>query len=686
MRHVSALASAVLMIVLGVAPGHADKRVALVIGNGAYRNTPALINPKNDADDVSRSLQSLGFETIAAVDLDRTGMNEVLDRFSRLVGGADIALVYYSGHGMQFAGKNYLLPVDARLASADDVNKFRLMPLDDVVDVLQGARGARVVILDACRNNPVEEDLKRRLASLPGANRDAFLSRGLGRISAGNGLIVAYATQASDVAADGSGRNSPFTSAFLHNVGTPDIDVRQMFFRIQDEVDQTTGGRQRPELSISLVGEFKLKVAIASADKPQIPGPAPSGGAPASAPTEVERAWAAVKDTTSVAVLEAFVRRFGDGFYGDIARARLEELRTHQMAALPPPAAAAPAPPSSASVAPTPSSAPVATFPGVREISGAGATFPYPVYAKWAEAYKREAGVGLNYQAIDSGGGIKQIEARTVTFGATDVALSADELSKNGLIQFPTVLGAVVPVVHVEGLKSGELVIDGPTLAKIFLGEVKTWDDPAIRRLNPNARLPSSGIAVVHRSDGSGMTFTFTSYLSKVSSDWKSKVGASLQVEWPAGIGAKGNEGVASSVLQTRGSIGYLEYAYAKQQNLAVVKMVNRDGKAVAATPEAFQAAAVAIDWASAGEPLTDAAGPGAWPITSATFILIHRQPQDPAAASTALKFFTWAFAQGDRLASDLDYVPLPASVKALVQKTWVDQIRTADGKALFRM
>ncbi|MGP0092932.1 MAG: phosphate ABC transporter substrate-binding protein PstS [Xanthobacteraceae bacterium] len=320
------------------------------------------------------------------------------------------------------------------------------------------------------------------------------------------------------------------------------------------------------------------------------------------------------------------------------------------------------------------------------DISGAGATFPYPIYAKWADTYKNETGVGLNYQSIGSGGGIKQIEAKTVTFGATDVALSADELSKNGLIQFPTVLGGVVPLVNVQGIRSGELVLDGPTLARIFLGEVKTWDDPAIRRLNPNARLPSDAISVVHRSDGSGTTFTFTGYLSKVSSDWKSKVGASLQVEWPWGIGAKGNEGVASSVLQTRSSIGYIEYAYAKQQNLAVAKMVNPDGKAVAATPEAFQAAAVAIDWAGAGGSLTDAAGPGAWPMSSATFILIHKQPQDPAAAATALKFFAWAFAQGDRMASEIDYVPLPANVKTLVQKTWVDQIRTADGKALFRM
>src|ERR1700756_336411 len=249
------------MYSIGVA--HAEKRVALIIGNSAYQNAPALINPKNDAQDIAKSLRELGFSTIVATDLDRAGMDDVLDRFSRTVGGAEIALVYYSGHGMQFAGKNYLLPVDARLVNADDVNRFRLVPVDDVVDVLQGAPGARIIILDACRNNPVEDDLKRRLASLPGANRDAFLTRGFSRVAA-NGLIVAYSTQANDVASDGTGRNSPFAAALLHNVSAPDLDVRQMLFKVQDEVDRVTAGKQRPELSISLVGEYKLNPATSA--------------------------------------------------------------------------------------------------------------------------------------------------------------------------------------------------------------------------------------------------------------------------------------------------------------------------------------------------------------------------------------------------------------------------------------
>ena len=320
------------------------------------------------------------------------------------------------------------------------------------------------------------------------------------------------------------------------------------------------------------------------------------------------------------------------------------------------------------------------------DLSGAGATFPYPVYAKWADAYKKETGVGLNYQSIGSGGGIKQIKARTVTFGASDMPLKAEELEKDGLVQFPTVLGGVVPVVNVEGITPGELVLDGPTLAKIVAGEVKTWDDAAIKKLNPSVKLPAQAIAVVHRSDGSGTTFIFTDYLSKVSADWKTKVGANTAVEWPVGIGAKGNEGVANNVAQTRGSIGYVEYAYAKQNKLVFTKLVNRDGKAVAPTAEAFQAAAASADWI--GTPgfnviLTNEAGAGSWPIAGATFILIHKQPQDPAAAAEALKFFAWAYAKGSKMAGDLDYVPMPAPVVTAVQKVWAAQIKDASGKPL---
>jgi phosphate transport system substrate-binding protein len=312
------------------------------------------------------------------------------------------------------------------------------------------------------------------------------------------------------------------------------------------------------------------------------------------------------------------------------------------------------------------------------DISGAGATFPFPIYAKWADAYKKDSGAGLNYQAIGSGGGIKQIKAKTVTFGATDAPLKGKDLDAAGLEQWPMVMGGIVPVVNIEGVKPGELVIDGPTLAKIYLGSITSWDDAAIKALNPKLTLPTLPIAVIHRADGSGTSFNFTNYLSKVSPDWQSKVGEAASVEWPLGIGAKGNDGVANNVAGTKGAIGYVEYAYAKQNHLTHANMINKDGKTVAPTLATFQAAAANADWTK--EPgfyviLTDQAGADSWPLTAATFILMYKKPADVAASNDALKFFTYAFDKGDQMAEDLDYIPMPAAVVELVKKAWAADI-----------
>ena len=315
------------------------------------------------------------------------------------------------------------------------------------------------------------------------------------------------------------------------------------------------------------------------------------------------------------------------------------------------------------------------------DISGAGATFPYPIYAKWADTYKKETGIGLNYQSIGSGGGIKQIKAGTVTFGATDAPLTGDDLTSSGLAQFPMVMGGIVPVINVEGIKPGELVLDGPTLAKIFLGSITKWDDEAIKKLNPDAKLPSTAIAVVHRSDGSGTTYNFTYYLSAVSEEWKTKVGTEKAVEWPVGIGAKGNEGVANNVTQTKGSIGYVESAYAKQNKITYTKMVNKDGKTVEPTSAAFAAAASHADWSSVpgfGVILANQPGGDSWPMTAATWILVYKQPKDPAATAEALKFFGWAYKNGGKMAEELDYVPMPENVVSEVKKMWSSDIKTA--------
>jgi len=314
------------------------------------------------------------------------------------------------------------------------------------------------------------------------------------------------------------------------------------------------------------------------------------------------------------------------------------------------------------------------------DITGAGATFPFPIYSKWADAYKKETGNGLNYQSIGSGGGIKQIQAKTVTFGATDMPLKADQLEKDGLVQWPMVMGAIVPVVNLEGVKPGDMVFDGETLANIYLGKIAKWDDPAIKKLNPNVKLPSEAITVVRRSDGSGTTFNFTDYLSKVSADWKSKVGSGTAVEWPTGVGAKGNEGVSGNISQTKNSIGYVEYAYAKQNKLIYTAMVNKAGKTVQPTVEAFQAAASNADWASAPGYyviLTDQPGDKSWPVTASTFILMHKDATDKAASQEAIKFFRYAFAKGGKMAEELDYIPMPDAVVKLIEKTWSAEIKS---------
>lgn len=320
-------------------------------------------------------------------------------------------------------------------------------------------------------------------------------------------------------------------------------------------------------------------------------------------------------------------------------------------------------------------------------INGAGATFPYPIYAKWAEAYKAKTGTSMNYQSIGSGGGIKQITARTVDFGASDAPLTVEKLNEIGLIQFPMVMGGVVPVTNIAGIKPGELKLSGPVLADIYLGKIKEWNDPAIAKLNPGIKLPQEKITVVARSDGSGTTFIFTHYLAKVSPEFKEKVGNNTSVSWPAGVGGKGNEGVASYVQRLKGSIGYVEYAYALQNKMAYAQLQNKAGKFVKPDSETFQAAAAGADWA--GTPgfnlmLTDQTGENSWPITGATFILVYKKQEKPEVGKEVLKFFDWAYRHGDKLAEQLDYVPMPTSVVKLVEETWKKEIKDAGGKAVW--
>jgi phosphate transport system substrate-binding protein len=320
------------------------------------------------------------------------------------------------------------------------------------------------------------------------------------------------------------------------------------------------------------------------------------------------------------------------------------------------------------------------------DITGAGATFPFPIYSKWAEAYKKETNIGLNYQSIGSGGGIRQIKAKTVAFGATDAPLKGADLAKDGLIQFPTVMGGVVPAINIAGIDARQLKLTGPLVAEIYMGTVKKWNDPKIVALNPGLKLPDANITPVYRSDGSGTTFVFTEYLSRVSPEWKSKVGSNTSVQWAVGIGGKGNEGVSASVKQVANSIGYVEYAYAKQNKLSYALLQNADGNFPVPDDKSFQAAAANANWNEQpgfGISLNNQKGAEAWPITAATFLLVHAKPEKPEEVQAALKFVDWAFKNGDKLALDLDYVPLPANVKDQVRNAWKGVTDPA-GKPIF--
>jgi phosphate transport system substrate-binding protein len=323
---------------------------------------------------------------------------------------------------------------------------------------------------------------------------------------------------------------------------------------------------------------------------------------------------------------------------------------------------------------------------GVKSIDGAGATFPYPVYAKWAAAYKTETGIKINYQSIGSGGGIKQIKAGTVDFGASDAPLQTEELDKAELMQFPMIMGGVVPVVNVPGIPIGKLRLSNALLADIYLGKIKKWDDARIRSENPSLKLPKKRIYVVHRSDGSGTTWIFTNFLTKVSPEWKRKVGNGKSVAWPAGMGGKGNEGVASYVSRLKGAIGYVEYAYALQNRLNYVLLKNRDGAYVAPSKASFSAAASNADWKNSRGfyvVLTDQPGKDSWPITGASFILLRKTQKNPERAKAVLKFFDWAYSNGSAMADELHYVAVPASVAEIVREKWKKTIRDSGGNSI---
>ena len=614
---------AVVFLLLLSSAAHAGKRVALVIGNSAYQYAGDLPNPRNDAADVAAGLRRHGFQVIDGLDLEKAALERKIRDFATALDGAEVGVFFYAGHGLQVSGQNYIVPVDAQLRTPSALD-FEMVRLDLVQRTMEREAPTNILFLDACRDNPLARNLARAMGT-----RSAHIGRGLAPAESGVGTLISFSTQPGNVALDGTGRNSPFASALLKHMSSSNDDLSAILIAVRNDVMRETHRRQVPWEHSALTGRFYFNPAAVATTGPPSVGAQPPPSITAQPPPSI--------------------------------------------AAQPPPSIAAQPPANTAARTPA-------------NIAGAGAMFPYPIYATWAEIYKRQTGVGLNYQSIGSGGGIRQIQAGTVAFGATDMPLTGADLQKDGLVQFPTVMGGVVVVVNIDGVQAGDLTLDGAALAKIFLGEIKSWNDPAIQRLNPKLKLPPQAIAVVHRSDGSATTYFLTHYLSKVSPNWRSKVGNNTTVEWRAGIGAKDNEGVANAVAQTKGSIGYAEYAYARHHKLTFTKLVNKDGMAVVPNTASFAAAANNANWEATpgfGVILTDASGAESWPIASASFIVMRKRPEDPAGAREALKFFAWAFASGGKVAEELLYVPMPAKVVGAIQKLWAAEIKDASGKPL---
>ena len=603
------LRAAIVLLCLCIgSAAHAAKRVALVIGNSAYKHAGELPNTRNDAGDMAAALRMHGFEVLDGIDLDKAALERKIRDFAAALVGADVGLFFYAGHGLQISGTNYLVPIDAQLRSASALD-FEMVRLDLVQRTMEREAPTNILFLDACRDNPLAPNLARAMGT-----RSADIGRGLAPAESGVGTLISFSTQPGNVALDGTARNSPFAGALIRHLRSSGDDLSAILIAVRNDVMRETQRRQVPWEHSALTGRFYF-----------IPSP------PAVAVT-------------------------------------------------PPAAAEPPLPP----VAALPS--PNAVVRATTVITGAGAMFPYPIYALWSEAYKKETGIGLNYQSVGSRAGIRQILARTVAFAASDLPLQSADLERDGLLQFPAVMGGAIPIVNIEGVKAGDIALDGAILAKIFLGEIKSWNDPAIQRLNPYVRLPAQPIVAVHRSDASATTYVLTHYLSKVSTDWRTKVGADTTVEWRGGIGAKGNDGVANAVAQTRGAIGYAEYAYARHSKLVFVRMVNREGRAVAPTPASLMAAAANANWEATpgfGVILTDMPGAESWPFANASFIVMPKRPEDAAATREALKFFAWAFDKGDRLATEMLYVPMPDNVVGAIQRLWAAEIRDAGGKPL---
>jgi phosphate transport system substrate-binding protein len=710
-------AGGLFALVLALSSGHAAQRLALVIGNDQYEHVAKLERAAGDAEAVAAAFQRLGFTVILAKDLGFAAMAQTVAAFEAKIEPGDTVALHYSGHGVAISGRNYLIPVDMIAPAPGQESLVPRLAVDAgaLIDEIRERNPALVfAILDACRDNPFAS-----------TGRSIGTGRGLARMQAEAGEFILFSAGPGEEALDRLGdddhaETSVFTRVLLAHIETPGLSLQDLAKATQGEVRDLAAKvnhDQFPDYFDRTTDKPVLKERPIEALPPSPAPPQPA----AQASAEIEF-WDSVKDSRSKGDFEAYLEQFPTGTFAPLARARIAALEPAERALpKPEPAIAADeaawqriasssdpldfdsfirmfpdsahraeadakgSAPRTAKLEPAVPAAPTAA--GGISIAGAGATFPYPIYAKWAEAYRAKSGVSLNYMAIGSGAGIKQIEAKTVTFGASDVPLTPDELDKFGLLQFPTVLGGIVPVINLPRMKPGEIVLDGPTLADIYLGKITRWDDSELRKLNPKVRLPASAITVVHRSDVSGATFNLTSYLAAVSPEWKDSAGVKTSIDWPVGVAANGNEGVADAVAATPGTIGYVDYAYAVQRGLTFTAMVNRDGRIVEPAANTLAAAAANADWqGTPGNGAIPVNQPGveSWPMTAATFILAYKRPGEVVAAREALRFFDWAYNNGDVMALDLGYVPMPKAVVDGIEKRWSTEIAAPDGSPIF--
>jgi phosphate transport system substrate-binding protein len=701
-------AGCLLAVVLAASNLRAEQKLALVIGNDQYEHLPGLQRAVNDAEAVDAAFERLGFTVTLAKNVGFAAFAETVAGFEAKIQPGDVVALHYSGHGIAIAGRNYLIPTDMIAPQPGQESVVTRLAIDAgalIGELRERSPKLVFAVLDACRDNPFAD-----------TGRSIGKTRGLARMEPETGEFILFSAGPGEEALDRLGDDdhvttSVFTRVLLAHVETPGLTLQDLAKATQGEVRELAakvGHDQFPDYFDRTTDKPVLKEGPIEAESP-----------PSQRSAEIEF-WDSIKDSRSTSDFEAYLEKFPDGTFAPLARTRLAALHPEpadtakpEPAILPDEAAwrriansADPVdfesfvrmfPDSAhdveanaqarslrmASLEPAASATPAT----VTSISAAGAAFPYPIYARWAEAYHAKTGLSLNYLAIGSGAGIKQIEGKTVTFGASDVPLTPDELEKFGLLQFPTVLGGVVPIVNLPRVKPGEIVLDGPTLADIYLGKITRWDDPALKTLNPKVRLPATTIAVIHRSDASGTTFNLAYYLSAVSGEWRGKVGVNTSVEWPTGTAAKGSEGVADAVKQIPGSIGYVEYAYAIQNGLAFTAMINRDGRIVEPAVNTLAAAAANADWEGTpgnGAILANQPGVESWPMTNATFVLVHKRPEDAAAVREALKFFDWAYANGDVMALDLSYVPMPRSVVGGIERRWTSEIAGPDGIPIF--